>query len=93
MLAKAVAVKHTRHARLRLMRRRFRRRLQRAIGIAAFLGVMLFLLDWAGYSGKFRPWGDPRSLSEIWWHFPAIVGAFFFFMMLWPWRIDLHDSI
>jgi predicted membrane channel-forming protein YqfA (hemolysin III family) len=63
------------------------------MAFAAIFGVMLFLLDWAGYSGKFRPWVDPRPLSEIWWHLPATAGAFFFLMTLWPWRIDLHDSI
>jgi len=56
-------------------------------------GVIIFLFDWAGYQGKFLPFGNPRSLAEIWWHFPAVVVLFFFLMLLWPWRRDSHDSI
>lgn len=42
-----------------------------ALGCASFL----FLCDWAGYREKPAPWGDPKSLSEIWWHFPLILAA------------------
>lgn len=39
------------------------------------LSVLCFLFDWGGFRGKFIPWGDPRTLSEIWWHFPVIVAV------------------
>jgi hypothetical protein len=34
------------------------------------IGGLFFLMDWGGYRGKFMPWGDPRPLSEVWWHVP-----------------------
>ena len=80
-------------ARMRLMRRRFRRRPHRTFGIAVLCGVILFLFDWAGYQGKFLPLGDARSLGKIWWHLPALIGFFSIVMMLWPWRLDRYDSI
>ena len=30
------------------------------------------------------PWGDPKSLSEIWWHFPLLLGAWSIVFWLWP---------
>jgi hypothetical protein len=36
---------------------------------------LFFLWDWGGYRGKFEPWGDPRSLADIWWHFPLMFVA------------------
>jgi hypothetical protein len=87
------SVKYTGDPRLRLMRRRFRRRRQRAAGLALAFAMILFLFQWAGYQGKFQPLGEPRPLSEIWWHFPAMAGAFFVLMMAWPWRIDFYDDI
>ena len=43
--------------------------------IASLIGGFFFLWDWGGYRGKFEPWGDPRSLADIWWHFPLMVLA------------------
>ena len=43
--------------------------------VATGLATFLFLCDWAGYRGRFVPWGDPKSLSDIWWHFPIILIA------------------
>ena len=38
--------------------------------ISFLLAAFCFAWDWGGYRGKLMPWGDPRLLSDIWWHFP-----------------------
>jgi heme/copper-type cytochrome/quinol oxidase subunit 2 len=43
----------------------------RWIIVAFGLAVVCFLIDWGGYRGKMMPWGDPRPLAEVWWHFPV----------------------
>ena len=44
---------------------------------AILFGTIGFLADWAGWRGSNTPWGDPRPLREIWWHFPIFVGGIF----------------
>jgi hypothetical protein len=41
--------------------------------VALVITVVFFIFDWGGYRGKFAPWGDPRPLSEVWWHFAAVL--------------------
>lgn len=36
------------------------------------LSVFFFFCDWGGYRGKWQPWGDPKPLADIWWHFPLL---------------------
>lgn len=43
--------------------------------VATCFASFLFLCDWGGYRGKFAPWGDPKALSDIWWHFPLILAT------------------
>jgi hypothetical protein len=43
--------------------------------VPAAIAGGLFLFDWGGYRGKFEPWGDPRSLADVWWHFPLMFAA------------------
>ena len=81
------------HSGWQLMRRRFRSRVKRIPALALILGSLLFLVDWAGYRGKFEPLGEPRHLDQIWWHLPAFVFGLALAMMLWPWRIDYWDDI
>jgi hypothetical protein len=60
---------------------------------AVVFGVMIFLTDWAGFRGKFGPFGPPRELKEIWWHLPFWVVALFLIFLFWPWRIDIWDDM
>jgi heme/copper-type cytochrome/quinol oxidase subunit 1 len=41
------------------------------------VGVIVFLVEWAGWRGKFAVWDYPPPLSRIWWH-PAPFIAFVF---------------
>lgn len=47
----------------------------RAQAYGVLFGGLLSLAEWAGWRGKFYPWGDPRPVAEIWWHFPIWVGV------------------
>jgi len=51
--------------------------------LAFVLSLISFVGDWAGYRGKYESMGDPRPLSEIWWHFPLMFAALsiFFFLL------------
>jgi hypothetical protein len=75
------------------MRRRFQARVKRIPALALIVGSLLFLFDWAGYHGKFKPLGEPRELGQIWWHLPVFVTCLALAMILWPWRIDYWDDI
>jgi hypothetical protein len=47
----------------------------------ALIALLIFvLLDWAGYSGKFTLWDDPRPVMEVLSHLPffLLVGLVFF---------------
>jgi hypothetical protein len=39
-----------------------------AVFLSIVAGFMVFLMEWAGWRGKFEIWGDPQPLGEIWWH-------------------------
>ena len=48
---------------------------------ALFIGLLIFLRDWSGYTSRFVPF-YPRSLREIWWHLPLQVVFAFIFIQL-----------
>lgn len=51
------------------------------IAYSIISGVLLFLMEWAGWRGRFAVWGDPRPLNEIWWHLPELVALVFVVMI------------
>lgn len=53
----------------------------RALLGSSMFSVIAFLLDALGYNGKVHPWGPMRSLSEIWWHFPASLLLCYLFLL------------
>jgi hypothetical protein len=55
---------------------------------ASIAGSFLFVLEWVGYRRKFEVLGEPRAISEIWWHLPAFIVFCALVMILWPWRFD-----
>jgi len=77
--------------RLRLQRRRINHRYRPARIYALVLAVLLTLWEWAGLRGRYF-WGEPRSLSEIWWHFPVSAVAFFVGFLLWPFHDRMDDE-
>lgn len=48
---------------------------------ALVTGLLLFAKDWSGYSRNPAPF-YPRSLRDIWWHLPLMVGAVFIVIQL-----------
>jgi hypothetical protein len=77
--------------RLRLARRRINHRYGRARFYALVFGGLFTVWDWAGLRGGYF-WGEPRSLSEIWWHFPVIAAALFLGFLLWPFHDRMDDG-
>lgn len=39
----------------------------------AVAGVLIFLMELAGWRGKFEIWDDPQPMADIWWHLPLWV--------------------
>jgi hypothetical protein len=78
---------------MRLMRRRVQQRWRRALVFGVVGGAIVFLADWAGWRGNVQPWGDPRPLTDVWWHFPVFVAVCFALTLLWPFRLDDYDRI
>jgi len=77
--------------RIRLQRRRLNHRYRKVRSFALIMGGIMTLLEWVGYAGKFRPWGDPKPLSDVWWHFPIYAAVFFLLFSLWPFRLQYVD--
>lgn len=77
----------------RLMRRRFRARLERVALLAICAGTIWFCAELAGFRGPAMPLGEPRYLSDIWWHLPVKIAGLALAMLLWPWRVDRWDDI
>jgi hypothetical protein len=89
-------MKHTLSARWRLMRRRFRRRLGLAILMAVIFGPFCTLMEVGGYIGyAFRTTGrpTPHELADVWWHCFTYGAFIFLFIILWPMRGDIYDTI
>src|SRR6266480_815130 len=51
-------------ARVRLMRRRVESRWQKGIVLSIVVGTFVMLAAWAGYRGKWKPWGNPIPFTE-----------------------------
>lgn len=49
---------------------------------AVILGSVAFLADWAGSRAP-AAWGDARRFTDIWWHFPLLVGLAFAVVRSW----------
>jgi ABC-type transport system involved in cytochrome c biogenesis permease subunit len=77
--------------RLWLQHRRINHRYRRARIISLVGGTLLTLMAWAGYSGRFRPWGDPKPLAEVWWILPVSAAFIFLVLLLWPFRDEYDD--
>ena len=66
-------------------------RLQKGLMVAVGVGMLIFLMRWAGYRGKFESWGYPITFTEALSSFPItpfilIIVAY----ALWPRRH--HDE-
>ena len=55
-----------------------------AVFYSILIAAILFLMEWAGYRGKYVVWGDPQPLTEIWWHLAR--SAIIAFAMLVGWK-------
>ena len=67
-----------------------------AIPCAVFITGLTFLFRWAGWRGKFKPWGDPISLTEALSKVPLTFAMAFVmslaFFIIWEYRSPGHKS-
>jgi hypothetical protein len=59
------------------MRAGMKPQLQTTLVYSIISGVIMFLMEWAGFRGKFRVWSYPLPLADIWWHPPLLIAFAF----------------